>query len=98
MSLELIRGEREPDNFGALYNELRRIVEQLVDERIQQNGGSPPRWRWLTTKQAAELLGISPHRIAARVREGKLPGRQYGGRTYVDREELDKAIDRHRVR
>jgi len=36
--------------------------------------------------------------VAARVREGKLPGRTVGGRVYVDREELEKLFSRRRIR
>ena len=97
MSLEVIKGGgQQPDAYEQLVEALRRVIVQIVDERqAEQQQRS---WHWLTTKQASELLGISPHRVAARVREGKLPGRQYQGRTYVDGEELEKQIARHRVR
>lgn len=67
------------------------IVRDIVREELTRERSG---WRWLTTQQASELLGISAHRIAARVREGKLPGRKYGGRTYVDRIELEKQLAR----
>lgn len=70
---------------------LRETIRQVVREEIAQGD---PTWNWLTAKQAGELLGISPHRVSARVREGKLPGKKFGGRTYVDREALEQQLKR----
>jgi len=97
MTLQVIRGGRDLDAYEALVDALRAVIEQIVDEREAEHAKAGS-WRWLTTVQAAELLGISHHRIAAKVREGKLPGRKYHGRTYVDREELEQAIDRSKIR
>jgi hypothetical protein len=75
----------------SLDEKIRELVRELVREEL---AGQARSWGWLTTKQASEMLGITPHRVAARVREGKLPGRVYGGRVYVDRAELEKVFAR----
>lgn len=80
-----------------LEEELRELVREVVREELAVERRRTP-WGWLTTKQASEILGITPHRVAARVREGKLPGRTVGGRVYVDREELERLFSRRRVR
>ena len=72
----------------TLDEQIRAIVREEIAATRR------PNWRWLTTKQAAELLGITPHRVAARVREGKLPGKRFGGRTYVDGDALAEAFER----
>lgn len=102
MSVQLTKGVKvvvdgRPYPMDAFVEALAALVVALIDEELQTRP-STISWRWLTTEQAAELLGVSRHRIAARVREGQLPGRTYNGRTYVDREELEKAIDRGRIR
>jgi excisionase family DNA binding protein len=77
----------------SLDENLRELVREVVREELAVERRKTP-WGWLTTKQAGELLGISSHRVAARVREGKLPGRTYGGRVYVDRQELERVFAR----
>lgn len=97
MSLQVIKGGQKDDPYERLVDALREVIVQIVEEHERERPRQPL-WRWLTTKQASELLGISPHRVAARVRQGTLPGRTYQGRTYVDREELEKTIGRRKIR
>ncbi len=47
----------------------------------------------LTTRQAADLLGVSPRRVRALIESGKLPARRVGRDWTVKRGDLD-ALER----
>ena len=92
MSLELVRTPEGPEPDLDRY--LRDAIRQIVREELREREHGP---RWLTVKQAGEILGITPAAVAARVRRGKLPGRLYQRRYYIDRSALDAAIDESRA-
>lgn len=60
---------------------LRELVREVVVEEVAKLSLRP---RFRTAKQAAELLDISPAAVAARVRQGTLPGVIHARRVYVD--------------
>jgi excisionase family DNA binding protein len=49
-------------------------------------------WRWRTTAEAAQLLGISAAAVRQRVRRGQLHAYKLDGRLYIDAHDLDAAI------
>jgi len=81
----------------SIDEQLRELIRELIREELAVERRATP-WGWYTTKQAGEILGITPHRVAARVREKKLPGKTVGGRVYVDREALEKMFARRASR
>lgn len=87
MNLKLVK--QEGDELPDFDQALRGVIRKVVQEELQ---GHSMHFRWLTTTAAGEILGISPAAVAARVRQGKLPGRLYQRRYYVDGEALDSDI------
>jgi excisionase family DNA binding protein len=51
---------------------------------------------FLTTKQAAEKLGITPRRVQALITDGKLPAQKFG-RDYFIREKDLKLVENRKV-
>lgn len=51
---------------------------------------------FLTTKQAAERLGITPRRVQALVTAGRLPAQKFG-RDYMIREKDLKLVEERKV-
>jgi excisionase family DNA binding protein len=51
---------------------------------------------FLTTKQAAERLGITPRRVVALVTAGRLPAQKFG-RDYMIREKDLKLVEDRKV-
>jgi len=76
----------------SIDEQLRELVREIVDEEIEARLGELNESRWITAKKAGEILGISGEAVGLRVRQGKLVGRLYGRRIYVDRIALDLAI------
>jgi excisionase family DNA binding protein len=81
-----------------------RPVER--DEEIRGNGRAEPerrpahdRSRYLSTKEAAELLGVNRATVINWARQGKFGGFQYGVRGIYrfDRQELLDFISRSRI-
>ena len=72
-----------------------RGVGQTDDERRP----SPDRGRYLSTKEAAELLGVNRATVINWARQGKFGGFQYGVRGIYrfDRQELIDFISRSRI-
>ena len=48
----------------------------------QQNASISPNAVWLTTTQAAEILGISAQRLSTMCRNGEIPSYRPGGKMY----------------
>lgn len=46
----------------------------------------------LTIPEVAELLGVSPDSVRARIKDGTLPALRFGHRTLVTREAIDNLI------
>jgi excisionase family DNA binding protein len=76
------------EDFERLLTEaVRREVErQLVPVRQE--------FAWVSTKEAAELLGVTPRAVRDKVRRGLLPGRRLDGHVYIERAKLADAIRR----
>jgi excisionase family DNA binding protein len=51
---------------------------------------------YLTTKQAAERLGITPRRVQALIEAGRLPSEKFG-RDYMIREKDLKLVEERKV-
>lgn len=67
-------------------------VAELVPQAVPQpaSEAAPPA-RWLTTTQAAELLGVSERAVRKRITKGSLTARMLGGRWLVDIKEIPSA-------
>jgi hypothetical protein len=87
MALKLLPSQSE----DPLIQALREVVREVVQEELSKRPSSSTP-RWVTPAQAGELLGIKPEAVKWRLRQGRLPGRFYGRRWYVDGEALDAAI------
>jgi excisionase family DNA binding protein len=65
-------------------NERARAVAMVLDVALSiQPAANAPERAYLTTGQAASLLGVSRQTIVNWVTAGKLPGARLGGRTMV---------------
>jgi excisionase family DNA binding protein len=48
----------------------------------------------ITTKKAAEILGVSPRRVTALITAGKLPAQKLGRDWLINKKDLDKVKER----
>ena len=64
----------------------RRISTALRDLREQR--------RWLTVPEAAEYLGLSESGVRRQVERGRLPVKRLGTRLLIDRQQLDRHLER----
>lgn len=87
MALKLLPSQSEDPLVQALMERLEPIVNELVDRRMSEQ--QP---RWITPTEAGAVLGIKPEAVKWRLRQGRLAGRLYGNRWYVDGKALDAAI------
>jgi len=76
---------------SALSLALEPLVRRLVDDAVRR---AELHWRWRTTEQAAELLGITPAAVTQRKNRGQLHGYKLDGgtRNFYDIHELDAAL------
>lgn len=75
-------------------------VEQLRDQRAEAPPPTPPRPRvdhrpdnehdWLSPGHVAVLLGVTPQAVRQRIRRGRLPAVENGGRLWVRRDLLEQ--------
>jgi hypothetical protein len=77
----------EEDLIQLLEPLVRRVVDEALARRERE-------WRWLTSEQAAELLGVTPEAVRQRYWRKQLPGRKVEGRLYFDVADLDSLIRR----
>jgi hypothetical protein len=93
MSAQPIR-QVKPYPMAELAGALEAVILEIVREELAIRERTESKlFRWITAKEAGELLGIKTDSVSARVRQGKLPGRLYAGRVYVDRAALEAEID-----
>jgi len=76
----------------TIDEQLRELVREVVAEEVDRRVAELTESRWIPAKRAGEILGISGEAVGLRVRQGKLAGKLYGRRIYVDRIALDLAI------
>jgi hypothetical protein len=101
MSLEVIKGGGQQseveDACQHLVDVLRNVISLIVNEQAQKaQEREGYTWGWLTVEEAAKKFEITPDAVRRRVREGRLPGRTYAGRVYVDLVEFDRVLRRRR--
>jgi excisionase family DNA binding protein len=53
--------------------------------------------RWLTMKEAGQVLGISGEAVRALIRRGRLPYTTLGAKIYIDRLALDSMLEARKV-
>ena len=79
----------------ALVDLLIPMVERIVDERLAHRpAGEAQRLpdEWLTTREAAEYLRLTPPALRARVRRGTVAAHDDNGRWLFRRSELDAKL------
>lgn len=74
---------------SALADALEPLVRRLVDDAVRR---AHLEWRWRTSEQTAELLGITAAAVRQRTNRGQLHAYKFGGRNYYDVRALDAAI------
>ena len=75
---------------AGLVEAIEPLVRRLVREEIERER---TRWRWLSVRQAAELLDTTPAGIYKRVQRGQLPVKHVGSKIVIDAEALDHQLD-----
>jgi excisionase family DNA binding protein len=80
----------------AILDHIRPELEELVDERVTRALARLDKVEpWLSTREAADYLGITVAAVRMRVRRGKLPAFYDGGnKLRFQREDLDNAMRR----
>jgi excisionase family DNA binding protein len=73
-----------------LANALTPALAARIEERLG-NGGVTP--RYLNLEQAAVYLSTTPDGVRGMLRAKRFPARQIGKRVFVDRNDIDKAMD-----
>jgi excisionase family DNA binding protein len=76
---------------SELEAHVRELARQVVREELRRHA---PTWEWLTVERAAELLGVTPKAVYAKLARGVLRPHRFDGRVYLSRRELDEAIRR----
>jgi excisionase family DNA binding protein len=74
-----------------LVSAIAERAAELVVAQLERDGSSWP--RWLTVEQAAHYLGTTPKAIRGRIDRGRIPVTRDGRRVYIDRVELDAAME-----
>lgn len=54
--------------------------------------------RWLCLAEAGEILGISAEAVRMMLRRGRIPYASMGRRIFIDRADLDRALEGSKVR
>lgn len=86
------RGTAHYGPLKALYEAgLMRSVPQSRTAALMRASAVPP---WITTEQAAELLGVSERAITKRLTKSQLQGTKVGGRWRVDRAHVERLMRR----
>jgi excisionase family DNA binding protein len=76
--------------------ELRLLVQAEVALALAARDREPQK-RWLTAREAGAYLGCSERAVYQRVRRGRIPAdalRHQGRRLLLDRQALDRALER----
>jgi hypothetical protein len=71
--------------FAALEPRIRAIIrDEIAHVQLER--------RWLTTEQAASVLGITPAAVRKRHTRGQLPGNYVGRRLFIDMEAFERQL------
>lgn len=79
---------------GAFVRAARQVlaIAELVPEREPQTASTgAPAARWITTKEAADLFGVTERAVRKRITQGSLTARMLGGRWLIDIKEIPNA-------
>jgi excisionase family DNA binding protein len=72
-------------------DELRHFVRSEIEVALRVNRDER---RWLTVRETASYLGVSETAVRRRISKGRVPAKRQGRSIVVDREELDREIER----
>ena len=84
------RNNRGKHSVGARASTARRNGRRAKND--EQVRGARPSSATLTVDEASTLLHLTPRRVQALAREGRLPGRRIGRRWLFMRAELDRMV------
>jgi hypothetical protein len=76
----------------SFSSEVVDALARLFAECVRRELADEQRLGWLTLDRAGELLGITSDAVYRKVKKGKLDGRKFDGRWFVEVAELDRAI------
>lgn len=72
--------------------ELREIVAEIIRNEAPKQPEPGKQTKYLTRKEAAELLGITLPTLWDWTRKGTIPGYRISGRVYYKPDEIDEAM------
>jgi excisionase family DNA binding protein len=72
-------------------DELRRFVDERIELALRAARDDR---RWLTVAACASYLGVSETAVRRRITRGRIPVRRQGRSVLVDREALDRELER----
>jgi len=75
----------------AAREELRQFVRAEIAETLRSH---QEQRRWLTVEQAAGYLGLSISGVRRQVERKRLPVKRLGTRLLIDRQQLDRHLER----
>jgi excisionase family DNA binding protein len=72
-------------------DELRRFVREEIEAALCLTGDAR---RWLTVRETATYLGVTETAVRRRIARGRIPTKRQGRSVLIDREELDRILER----
>lgn len=85
------------ENFEAVRSFLSDLIRPIVREAVKESmpkEEDPMKARYITIRQSRDLYNLTPATIYRRFQEGTLTPFKNGGRTLLDRREIEEMIQR----
>jgi len=73
------------------------LLNKMLDKKLPFKPTVEPR-RWLRLAEAGVILGISAEAVRMMVRRGRLPYASIGRRIFIDRFDLDHALEASKIK
>jgi excisionase family DNA binding protein len=88
-----LNSEMPPESIDAVCDLIIRVIEHSIENRRLRE------WpRWMDYKTAGEYLCCSSKTISRLVRDGALPFSKIRSKRYLDRNNIDKLLERKQTR
>lgn len=81
---------------SGLDHAVDQAVEAAIKRHLPVPAPAPPN-PWLSRREAAKYIGVSPATLQRYQADGLIPFSKIGGRVWYRRDDLDAALDSHRV-